>query len=521
MKEFIKRFSGMVKGTISGFDRIVFKGLVLPLMSSSEVMSFCRSRSILNKDYKEWMMTQTSGLIKNAEQYSRETCGRGIEHISSWRIRKEELAHKRQKYEHIEKGLVGVWSCLESASSYRAAYCKKTGYPQLQNYQTRCKHLYFYFDDKDLGFMNIRLQTWFPYHIQVCLNGREWLRRSLEKSGMDFVAKGNKFLHIADHEQAQRLMDKQLDTRFTKLLTGFLPIVFPVMPDILGPYLSYYWTLWQSEWATDLVFDSPDKLNPIMDSLFRHAHMVGTSTRVLRYPDRPLTKADKPYANSSTDVITRVSDFNDGLRIRHWADKNSVKLYNEQNVLRIETTINDPKKFKVFRHRQGQSPDEPKQRLSLRKGVMDTPLRAAISQNINNRFSDDLATLNDKVPAGKYIEDINHHVVKNGRRFRALDPAGKDLELLSAISDPAYRISGLTNKMLRQDFADTSFGTGRTDKQLSGKISRHLRLLRAHGLVRKIPRQNRYQVTLKGVRLLNILNAFWAASTEDLMKIAA
>ncbi|MCK5516488.1 MAG: hypothetical protein KAI39_06400 [Desulfobulbaceae bacterium] len=162
MKEFIKRFSDLVKGTISGFDRIVFKGLVLPLMSSSEVMSFCRSRRILNKDYKKWMLTQTAGLIENAEQYSRETCGRGIEHISSWRIRKEELAHKRQKSEHIEEGLIGVWSCLESGASYRAVYCKKTGYPQLQNYQTRCKHLYFYFDDEDLGFMNIRLQTVSP-----------------------------------------------------------------------------------------------------------------------------------------------------------------------------------------------------------------------------------------------------------------------------------------------------------------------------------------------------------------------
>jgi len=207
-------------------------------------------------------------------------------------------------------------------------------------------------------------------------------------------------------------MDEQLDARFIELLNGFLPSVFPMMPDILGPYLTYYWTLWQSEWATDLIFESPDKLNPIMASLLRHAHMIGTSSRVLRYLDRPLTKADKPYARSSDDVITRVSEFNDGMRIRHWADKNSVKLYNEQNVLRIETTINDPGKFKVFRHKQGQSSDEPKQRLPLRKGVMDIPLRAAISQDINNRFSDDLATLHDKLPAGKCIEEINHHVVK-------------------------------------------------------------------------------------------------------------
>ncbi len=114
---------------------------------------------------------------------------------------------------------------------------------------------------------------------------------------------------------------------------------------------------------------------------------------------------------------------------------------------------------------------------------MDNLLGAVISQDINNRFSDDLATLHDKLPAGKYIEGLNHHIIKIDRWFRALDPTGKDLELLRAISDPAYRFSGLTNKMLHQSLDDTSFGTGLTGKQLSEKISRHLRLLRIHGLI--------------------------------------
>ena len=515
------RFSDLIKGTVSGFDRIVFKGLILPLMSSTEVMSFCRSKKILNKEYKQWMMEQTSCLIESAEQYSKDTCGKSIEHISSWHIRKEELAHQRQESEGIKKGLIGIWSCLENGSSYRAVYSKKNGYPQLQNYQTRCKHLYFYFDDKDLGFMNIRLQTWFPYHIQVCLNGREWLRRSLEKRGIDFEAKGNKFLHIDDYKEAQCLLDKQLDTRFAELLNNFLPIVFPIMQDILGPNLSYYWTLWQSEWATDLIFESPKKLNNIMDSLLRHAHIIGTSSRVLRYLDRPLTKANKPHANSKDDIITRVNEFNDGIRIRHWAGKNSVKVYNEQNVLRVETTVNDPGKFKVFRNKQGQSSAEAKLFLPLRKGVMDIPMRAKISQSVNNRFSDDLATLHDKSPASDTIKEINHRIMKKGKRFRALDPTGKDLELLQAISDPAYNVSGFTNKMLRLSLGNSSFGKGRNDKQLSAKISRHLKLLRTHGLIRKVPKQNRYLITTKGTRLVNLINAFLAVSTEDLLKIAA
>jgi hypothetical protein len=305
------------------------------------------------------------------------------------------------------------------------------------------------------------------------------------------------------------------------MLNGFVPIVFPMIQDVLGPHLSYYWTMWQSEWAADLIFPSPKDLNPIMDSLLRHAHMTGTSTNVLRYLDRPITLAGKPDRRSKDKVLTRVTDFNDGVRVRHWVDQNSVKVYNEQNVLRVETTINDPRKFQVFRHKKGQSLNEPKSRRPIRKGVMDIPLRAKISQQVNDRFMDDLSMLHDETPANRLIGEITCRQKKYSRIFRALDPTGKDRELLQSLSDPKFRISGLTNKMLRESLSGTNFGSGRTQKQLSAKISRHLRLLRAHGIIRKLPKQNRYQMTLKGVKLTNILNAFLAASTEQLLEMAA
>jgi hypothetical protein len=97
MKSFINRFSNLVKGTISGFDRIVFKGIILPLMSPGKVMSFCRSKGVLNKNYKEWIMKQTKTIINHADQYSRINCGHPVIHIPTWRIRKEQLAHEKQQ----------------------------------------------------------------------------------------------------------------------------------------------------------------------------------------------------------------------------------------------------------------------------------------------------------------------------------------------------------------------------------------------------------------------------------------
>jgi len=75
--------------------------------------------------------------------------------------------------------------------------------------------------------------------------------------------------------------------------------------------------------------------------------------------------------------------------------------------------------------------------------------------------------------------------------------------------------------MLSSTLAEKSFGLRRTRKQLSAKISRHLWILRAHGIIRKLPKQNRYQFTTKGIQLTTVLNAFLAASTEKLMEMAA
>ena len=208
MQKLIERFANVIQGCITGFDCIVFKGLFMPLAFAQGAMNFCRNKGILNKDYKNWMMTQTAAIIETVDDYAKQNCGYPITAIESCKIRKEKLAHERQLKEGIKSGLIGVWSCVEGGNSYRANYCDINGFPQLKNYATRCKHLYFYYDHEQFGFMNIRLQTWFPYPIQICLNGREWLRRDLERERIEFLAHGNKFLHIADYNAAQLFLDR-------------------------------------------------------------------------------------------------------------------------------------------------------------------------------------------------------------------------------------------------------------------------------------------------------------------------
>jgi hypothetical protein len=79
----------------------------------------------------------------------------------------------------------------------------------------------------------------------------------------------------------------------------------------------------------------------------------------------------------------------------------------------------------------------------------------------------------------------------------------------------------ITNKNLRKGLQNTKWALGQTKKKLSACASRYLRLLRDHGLIKKLPEQNKYQMTTRGIKTANILNAFLAASTQELMKMAA
>jgi hypothetical protein len=293
------------------------------------------------------------------------------------------------------------------------------------------------------------------------------------------------------------------------------------MRQTLGDNLSYYWTLWQSEWATDLIMNTSAELTATMASLLRHAVITGNSTRVLRYLGRPLTKRGKPDGRSNNNVKSRVLGFHDGVRVRHWVDQNSAKIYNEQNVLRFETTINMPKMFQVYRRAQGEPSSAAKRLRPLRKGVADISLRAQVSQEVNERLMDEVSTFSDQTPLTDLLAPYVRGRTRQGRRVRALDISGKDRELLQAIGDSNFAVSGITNVALRKKLCCTPWGAGRTDKQLSARVSRHLRLLRDHGLIRKLPNRHRYQLTDKGRQLTTALNAMLATSTEQLLDMAA
>ncbi len=267
------------------------------------------------------------------------------------------------------------------------------------------------------------------------------------------------------------------------------------------------------------IFESPESLNPLMNKLLSHSIMAGTYDRVLKYMGKPVKENGQPHPLAKPELLIKVGSWDDGTRVRHYVDKNSVKFYNQQNILRIETTMNNPSKFKVQRLKEGDDKSADKKYLPMRKGVADINLRAKVSSDCNKRFSEQLATVSDKTPVGELFNSISAPSSRNGKRIGGMDIIGKDSTLLKAISDPIFNAGSISNKELQQKLLGTDWANKMTGKRLSSKISRHISLLRSHGLIRKLPKQNKYALTEKGRKITSALNAALSASTEDLMAI--
>jgi hypothetical protein len=210
--------------------------------------------------------------------------------------------------------------------------------------ERKCLHLYFYFLDADFGLMHVRLQTWLPLTIQVCINGRMWLAQQLTRAGIAFTQVDNCFTAIADVSHAQTLADDLVDWPWERWLRHLGRLVNPWVHPKTGIFHDYYWSVRQSEYASDVMFRTPAALHRVYPTLLRHGIETFHSEDVLRF------LGHRASPGFTREVHSDLQRRPEGVRIKHWVHENSIKMYDKAGtVLRIETTINNPGRFKVRR----------------------------------------------------------------------------------------------------------------------------------------------------------------------------
>jgi hypothetical protein len=520
MKSFLNVFSNLVRGVLNGFDRLVFRGHLQSLCYRKGMEGFLNAIGVLRKDFKEHCLAQTEKVLQACFAEAKQL-KRPIVYLASAKESKEDRARALAAKHNIREGLICIFKSVEPCSTFFPHYNRQTKKLEIQPKIGKCSFLYRYTIHPVFGFMHARVQTWYPFNVQICLNGREWLGRQLDQIGMRYKRHDNKFLWVEDFARAQQLLDKQLQVNWPELLKGILKEVHPSHPELLGNLpMDYYWSVYQSEWASDTALRSAADLGRLFPPWIRQAIMNYSSTDVFRFLGRKLTPDGKIWTRFQGEITSSLTRRAEGMRIKHWVDYNSIKMYDCEQVLRIETTINDPDGFRVFRPKQG-GPEEVKAWLPLRKSVADLYRRAEISQAANERYATAAAALQDTTPLSVWAEPLCRRASAPGKnrqlKVRALNPlASEDAALLTAVLDPKFTVNGLRNRDLVAMLWTKPAATADERRRRSARVTRQIRLLRGHGVLHKVPKTHRYLVSDTGRKAVTALLAARNANAEFL-----
>lgn len=512
MERFMKRHQNRIIGSIAGFDRILFKGNISSICHIGGMDRFLSSQRVLYKDFGRFAQ-KISDQIKTHAQEMAKQHQRPFIYIASSKQSKEETARAIMEKDNIKEGLICVLTCVEPCQSFtiRKDGARKEIY--LAAAERKCLHVYYYLMDREFGFMHVRLQTWLPLTIQVCMNGREWLSCEMARSGINYKRDKNCFPWIEDLEKSQALMDKLSERKWKKFLDAFArrmnPWLNPKGDLVLKPY---YWTMRASEYATDIMFKDQQSLEEIYPALIRYSiEELGTED-VLRF----LSRINPHYKSEVRSSLQRRGE---GLRVRHWVEENSIKMYNKAgNILRIEMTINNPKRFKV-RRRITTNGEEAVRWMWMRKGIADISRRVQVSRAANERYLQALGVVGEPTPSHKLFDTVSKRVDRNKTSYRALRPISpEEARLFRAVMKGEHQIQGIRNQDIRKSLYPESERHAATRSKSSSRSTRLLRLLQAHQLIHRVPTTNYYRITKKGHEIMGTALRF---RETDLALLAA
>jgi hypothetical protein len=495
MERFLPLYPSIV-GVLEGFDRLLFRGVQRSICFAAGLEKFLVNQGILLKQFGAFAERLSKRIKQHAKRLATQA-GRPYLFLRSAGDDKEKIILEVLARHPVDEGLIAVLACVEACHSFDVR--THQGRLELQSRPRQCTHLYFYYRDREFGLMHVRLQTWLPFPIQVCINGREYLARQLTQAGIGFEQRDNSFSRIDDFPRAQKLLDRLQTRSWVGVLNRLARRVMPwLRSGTSGPKLRpYYWTLRQGEYATDVIFKDDQALAAVYPHLLDHALRHFSCRDTLRFLGRRTNR--RFNGEVTTDGVERA----EGVRIKHRVEENSIKMYDKQGcILRIETTINEPKRFWLRRWatRKGR-----RQRvwLPMRKGVVDLPRRADLSRRANHRYLDALAGARVPAPVHRVLDRVSRPIVRGGRPYRGLRPlSAEEARLFQVILDGRWAVKGFRNRDIRPALTSRSGQSPSAGRRLAGRATRWLRLLRAHGLIRKLSRSRSYRMTAKGTQVM-------------------
>lgn len=503
---FLTKFTSLIVCTRHCFDRVIFKGH-LAMASPRELERFVDYVLKVRRSHfiKVLAPGYSDRLLEHAQRFAKKA-GRTYLYRTGL-FRKDHWAEQLIREQRIERGLVGILCTQETCNSFKLVPGDHR--PRFVSCPRAQRVLYYYFLDPQLGLIHVRLQTWAPFTLPVYVNGHDWLAQQMVRLGLGFVQKHNAFTQLDDPVQAQRQADRFARLDWHKILGRYGRLVNPLLSQDLACY-GVRWVVDQAEFATDLLFRSPAALTGLYHKLLQFATVTFTPKDILGFLGR---KWDRRFDG---EVPTEVkTDRVLGTRIQHRMTKNWLKMYDKfGQILRVETVINRPKEFAVFRTRHHRDGTTSQGYFPMNKDVGSLIHYQEQAKACNRRYLDALAVVEDPAPAYQELRQLTEPKVVAGRSSAGFNPARReDVRLFAAVLDGDHLARGFRNQDIR---AALHGAAAKPSTRLSAAVGRLIKRLHVRQLVAKIPRTRRWRVTDSGRRLLSVAVQLYGQSWPEL-----
>lgn len=508
MEYFINKFKDRILGVQQGFDHILIKGYIRDFQIDRRFNYFLSKEGYLLKEFKDYVLKKRTELKEHIDKIAEETgCYR--EFIKSPKREQLDIAKEILAKNPEKQGLICILSSVEPCYALSVRKNLKSGMLEKRFELRKCTQHYFYYNDKEFGIMFVKLQSWLPYTIKIYINGKEYLKKQLDKKGIKYSSYNNSITSVENMNKAQKISDKFIEKKWYPVFDFFakeINLFTENIEKILGR-VAYSWCIDYCEYATDVLFKDRESLTEIYPKLVEYASLCQGGENIYTFFGKRLCGNTKGEA-----VSDRKNDWQKGFRVKFAINKNSIKMYDKYSVLRIETTINNSRAFKI--RSQGKW-------LPMGKSISNMYRIAEISQKCNERYLNSLAVLNCNTKLDKEIESLcNTKITKLSAKNSecAARPYGafnllrdSTCKLFNTLMNGAYSITGFTRKEIIQALINIkAFKTSELNdmKKLVGKVTRLLAKLRAHGLITKYPNTFKYRVTQKGQEIISRILLF-------------
>lgn len=470
-------------------DRMYLNAIVPRLQITEGAVSYIRHQKKAQVASTNAVEPMTRTFVANIERFAQENQIPIVPFLKGQR--KEDVAAELRAKHPITNGVVFIGKAQEKCTVYRTEKRHnpktKRAYAWIVKATALVNHYYFYCVDANFGPFFLKFCSYFPYNAKLCLNGHEYVKRQLEREGIVFQALDNGIGSCANPKRLQQICDSLSAAKIDTLLRTWLArLPHPYSAADRAAGYRYQLSIWQIELSLTQVLDRPLSGRVLFEDIIRENLDLGRPKQMQLIFDRSVTKTTP--GSFRTRVIT------DGVIPSLHIDYKGTRIkqyHKEGQALRTETTINNTRDFYIG------------------KNLVNLPMLRQIGFAANRRVLEVETLTHDALLAEETLQQLQRPRVVEGQRVAALRMADPNVQALwRALLLFELLPAGFSNRQLRTHLAQL-LGMP-AERFTQGRMSYHLRRLRLHNLIERIPKSHRYRLTDFGVRVALFCTRAWA-----------